>query len=198
MIQYAIASVPERHDNAVSLADRLAADLIVDHEHRGHVWTHREAWGRHLDRETDGALVVLEDDVRLCSDFDQHIQEEIDALGRDEILSLYMGRRSPTRDQAQLLFRTAAYTGAPLSTPHVFNALGLGIPFALIDDMLEYTEPMAGPWDEIVESWVKARDLRVRYSVPSHIDHLDLPTTLPRTAYQPRPQGRVAWSFCKA
>lgn len=196
-VQYAVVSVPERHENASRIASQLGADLLVDYSHSGHTETHLRAWAS-IDDTLDGFGVVLEDDVDLCGAFEKHVEMECAAARSGEILSLYMGRVGPTRAGAQTLYGGAVKNEVPLVVRRVFHAVGLAVPTWMIPDLISVCADGAGPWDERVEGWLRSRGYQCKYTLPSHVEHMDLPSTLPKTSRQPRPSGRVAHLFCRS
>lgn len=192
VIHFAVIADPKRREQSEALANRLAADLLVDREFRGHQWNHRRGWAT-TPRWADWAC-VLESDAILCPTFEQCLEREISQADDKQVLQLYSGTNYPR--QIQHRYRAAFTARQHLTTSRTWHAVGTAAPTTLIHGLLDATRGTTRPWDEAMGDHIQAIGWTVKATYPSHVDHEDGPSTLPPTTWQPRNKPRRAHHMC--
>lgn len=167
----------------------------------------RVTWDRHRDEWETGSRalaaydpfathhIVLQDDAVPVDDFRCHAAAAI-AQHPDSLISFYLGRSRPPHMQRRFIRATltADETGAAwLSDDRLHHGVGIALPVADIDPLLEWARIPNLPYDERIGTWYRAQRRRVMYTWPSLVDHADTDTLVTHHDGAERPPGRVAW-----
>jgi hypothetical protein len=167
--------------------------MSVDTGHLGAPSNHRMVWSVLSDLDTEWT-VVLEDDATPVPDFRAQLAAALDAAPAP-IVSAYLGRLRPPKFQALIgnALAEADSAGAHwiTSTTQLLHGVAVAIKTDLVPDLLANFRVM--PVDQAIGAWARSRDHRIAYTVPSLVDHADLPTLIQHADLKPRPPGRVAW-----
>lgn len=185
-VAYAVVGDIRRLNRAVLLRDELDARLALDMDEDSNT-NHDKAWNMY--HAGDDWLVVIEDDVELVPNFKKHVQDAIENLPEDGVLSLYTGYPRPERFAVSRAVAKARNTGASyLKHNSMLWGPAVAMPTAFIDEMLNYVSDSDWPYDERFSQWMIARGISAYYTMPSLVDHADIDSLLgrggvPRKAY---------------
>ena len=149
---------------------------------------------RHLSGLPTTWSVVLEDDAEPVDGFTEQLHEAL-LMSPSPIVSLYLGRRRPPHWQNRILgaIAEAANTESPwIVSTHLLHAVGYAIRTDLLPSLLSHES--SHPIDEHIGDWARRHGHTVAYTVPSLVDHADLPTIVEHRDGQPRRPGRRAWT----
>lgn len=189
----AIVAHEDRHDAAMTLADRVQASLIAmdTAELSLGFKNHVNAWrwlSEHNDREWS---VVLEDDALPVEDLNPQMLRALE-VAPSAVVSLYLGREYPRRTQERAALATAS-SECWITDDRLHHAVGVAIRTDRLPDLLADLPRLLEimPIDEAIGSWAKRQATLVSYTNPSLVDH---DWHLPSIA-SPRPDEgeRRAW-----
>lgn len=193
----------QRKQQALELADRArAAHVSFDNGDIGCDQNHQQAWRQLACTDTDWSI-VLEDDAVIDDNFTSHARAALTHAPRN-IVSFYLGTARPPHWQTRIsdaLDKAHANDAAWIVSTHLLHAVAVAIRAPLVPAMLEHVARRRYlPIDEAIGQW--ARTLRqstterpIAYTVPSLVDHSDLPTLAQHPDHQPRTQPRHAWQY---
>lgn len=181
---------------AKDLARRVRADFISFDSHGllGCEGNH-DAVQRHLLALGADWAVVLEDDAVPVGSFRDQLAAAISAVPAGcPVISLYVGRLRPPQFQDRIAAALDAADAAGacwLVGQSLLHGVGYAIHGDVLPDLIGFDSSL--PVDQHISRWVR-RHGRVAYTVPSLVDHADVPTVIDRHPDgAPRPRGRVAW-----
>lgn len=158
-----IMAHPERQKWAKELAQKLQAPIVYDRVNN--IWdTCRRAW---LSQVSVGAeyTLVLQDDSIVCSNFRERAEA---LLEEDLIYSFFAGHLLATR------IRHAVVRKKPyVESGQIFNEIALCMRTEHIEDMVKYCDDREATTDQEISKWARWRRLKIRYPIPSLVDHRD-------------------------
>lgn len=183
-----IMAHPERQEMAKALSQKLQAPIVYDRVNN--IWdTCRRAW---LSQVSVGAeyTLVLQDDAIVCNNFRERAEA---ALQEDLVYSFFAGHLLATR------IRHAVVRGKPfVESGQIFNEVALCMRTDRIEDMVKYCDERAATTDQEISKWARWRRLKIRYTVPSLVDHRDeVPSIFQRNYNRPawrRPRKAVKYA----
>jgi hypothetical protein len=176
------------HPDRSALVDELRAsldrDVEVHYDPEGppsgngdRVWrVARAAWELH-DPAADWH-VLIQDDALVCRDFLAGLERALDYVPLDATVCPYLGKGGAAGPSWERIADQAERMGASwvLSTRLMWG-VAICLPTALIPDMIERANSMAGvPDDMRVSGWTKRRHGEVWYTWPSLVDHRPVPS----------------------
>jgi len=183
-----------RHQQAHTLSDTVNADyLSVDDGTLGCEANHHDVQASLADLPTTWS-VVLEDDAEPMPGFIEQLHQAL-PMSPSPIVSFYLGRRRPPQWQNRILtaIGEAANTDSPwIVSTHLLHAVAYAIRTSLLPSLLAHES--THPIDEHIGDWARRHGNTVAYTVPSLVDHADLPTIVKHRDGQPRRPGRRAWT----
>jgi hypothetical protein len=136
--------------------------------------------------------VILEDDAQPVAQFTTQLSAAL-PMSPSPIVSLYLGRSRPPHWQSRIRHALAAITDESwLISTHLLHAVGYAIRTDLLPSLLSHSSTL--PSDQHISSWAKRFGHTIAYSVPSLIDHADMPTLVNHPDGAPRRKGRTAWT----
>lgn len=154
---------PSRADFIPYLRRKLG-DVPVLFDRKNNVWdTCRRAWLAH-DRKCEYA-VVIQDDAIICDGFKSKAKKLLTA---DMVYSFFAGSMLSNR------IATAHKKGiAHVDSDMIFNEIALCMPTKYIDEMVKYCDDRNSDTDHNIGNWARAKRIKIRYVIPSLIDHRD-------------------------
>lgn len=195
-INIAVVAHHARKQEALALAELVNADHVsMDMGTRGAGANHRDAWAWHTHHPGDWA-VTLEDDAVPCKDFRAELEKAL-AVAPTHLVNLYLGQKKPEKWQstiASALLRADKEKANWIVTKYNLHAVGIACHMPLIR-ALSYTLALYSvyPTDEAIALWCTRNAVDLAYTVPSLVDHADLPTLIDRIDGKAPGPGRVAW-----
>ncbi len=195
LIAVGIVAHESRIEHATKLATNTNATIInIDDGTLGCTRNHWETWNK-LTKHATNWSVVLEDDALPIPNFPHQLNNMLTHTPAP-ITGLYLGTSRPPQHQKWMTtaIRTAYKTGTCYTppAPALFHGVGTAIRTNLIPDMLAHIKTTLLPIDEAISSWARARGHQIVYSVPSIIDHADIPTLVQHRDNTPRTDQRRA------
>lgn len=194
VIHVGVVSDVRRADRGQALADQVRADLLTaDDGTLGCTGNHALMWGE-LARNPAEWNVVLEDDAEPVKGFRDQLAAAL-AVAPCPIVSLYLGTGYINDNRTAVLLGQAAQVGAQwLVGNAVLHAVALAVRGDLVPSLVAHALPAAGrqvatPIDRALATWARRNSLGVAYSIPSLVDHADVPSLV--TQYRRAP--RRAW-----
>lgn len=168
-MQIVIMAHPRRRAWALDLAEKLDAQVVFDR--KNNVWdTCRRSWlaeARQNPAEDDYVL-VLQDDAIVADNFRARAEAFIskhEADG-DFIFSFYAGSQLGNRIEA------ARRSGRDyVQAGFIFNEIALCMKNKHILSMVHYCDERDAQNDQQITRWAAAKHLKVRYSIPSIVNH---------------------------
>lgn len=193
MIALGIVAHTSRATAAHALARATAADyLSLDDGHLGCDANHQAVW-RHLAGLPSSWSVILEDDAAPVEGFRDQLAAAL-PMAPAPIVSCYLGRQRPLgwAAKAHAAVQAAEAAGAHwIVAARLLHAVAYALPTRLLGSLLEHQSRR--PVDEHISSWARRYGHTVAYTMPSLVDHSDLPTIVAHPDGAPRPPGRTAW-----
>lgn len=180
-----------REAQAVALADRLDARLVMDRTDQGALWGHTEAlrWAS----EQSERVVVMEDDALPVPGF-LELAEAWLARFDEELVSFYLGTGRPPQWQKpiQRALAYADFTGLDhITLPQLIH----GVCYSVPDVAALLSRLRKGPADfAIGAAWGRP----VIYPCASLVDHADGPSVERHPDGQRRTEIRRAWRLAEA
>lgn len=180
------------------LADQLtktvaALHISYDEGNIGANTNHLLVW-HNLAQQNTTWTVVLEDDAQPIPNFRHQLNAALDAAPAP-IVSLYLGRQRPPQHQQDIqeaLDKADANQAHWILAPQLYHAVAVAIRTALIPNMLTNMRPYL-PIDENIGAWARRSGHPIAYTVPSLVNHADIPTLIRHPDGAQREPGRVAW-----
>jgi hypothetical protein len=195
VVNIVIVAHTARTERVKELHDQIDADHIVwDDGTLGAGGNHRQAWQWHIENPSDIA-VVIEDDAIPCPHFRDQLVAVMDAAPTN-IVSLYLGRQRPTLWQDRIkaaLQRSDQSKACFITGQHLLHCVAIATtqPQAIHRALCCYSIHQP---DEALSIWTSHTGTNVAYTVPSLVDHADLPTLVTNRLLEPeRHPGRKAW-----
>lgn len=194
-----IVAHTQRRTYADQLFAQVGADFVsLDDDVRalGCDKNHAATWAELAALNTTDWCCVLEDDVKAVINFRGQLDKIMATPPPSPIVSLYLGRQRPPQFQARIgdaIDKAHANDACFVLADRLFSAQGVLLRTELVTDMLAGLKPYL-PIDEAISRWARRHHLKVAHTVPSIIEHLDLPTLVRHRDGRPRPPGRVAWT----
>jgi hypothetical protein len=186
---------PSREAFARRLAEQVSADVVmVDTDGLGCEANHR-ATQQALAEFRSTWAVVLEDDAVPVGDFRVYAEQAL-AMAPAPIVSFYLGKQRPPHWQKRIAaaLAEAETTGAHwIVGKQLLHAVGYAIRTDLLPSLLEHTSNL--PADAHIGSFARANSHPIAYTVPSLVNHMDIPTVTQHPDGQPRRKGRTAWAY---
>jgi hypothetical protein len=180
-LNIAIVADHRRKAEAVKLADLVDADHIsMDMGSKGAGANHRDAWNWHQHHLADWC-VTLEDDAVPCKDF-RHELEKALSVAPAHLVSLYLGKVRPEAWQSTIteaLLRADRAKANWLTARYALHGVGIACDGKIVR-ALTYALALYSvyPPDEALSLWCSRNDVQLAYSVPSLVDHADIPTLI--------------------
>ncbi|WP_141921843.1 Lsr2 family DNA-binding protein [Haloactinospora alba] len=183
-MSYAIRAHPDRADLVADLLARLGLDEThVVWDRWGDSWdTGRRAWQAH-DPDADWHLVI-EDDAIVSRDLLPAVEQTVETLPEQSVLSLYLGREG-SRGIAAAAERATTRGAAWVQAPHLVWGVAIAAPTASIPAMLDWCDRLEWPsrvYDTRLAAYYQHRAWPAWYPVPSWVDHGGAPSLLGRGA----------------
>lgn len=192
---YAIGVVAHtsRADQALKLADLVNADyLSTDNGTLGCAGNHK-AVQQHLAGLPTAWSVLLEDDAMPVDGLREQLDQSL-PMSPAPIMSLYLGRRYPTRWQNRIVNAIAsASTANWIISTHLLHAVGYAIRTDLIPSLLAHPDARPTP-DERITHWARRYGHLTAYAWPSLVDHADGPSATTHRGRAVTAPGRRAWA----
>lgn len=138
--------------------------------------------------------ICLEDDAEPVQDFRAQADAAL-LMSPSPIVSFYLGRKRPPHWQKRIgvaLKEAQAYDTNWIMSTYMLHAVGYAIKTELLPSLLKHDSTL--PADQHIGSWAKRYGHAISYTVPSLVDHLDIPTIVEHPDGQPRRPGRKAWT----
>lgn len=215
-VAIAIVAHKDRAKQVDRLVDWVDPDYVSwDDGTLGPAENHLRAW-ENLAEEDAEVCLVLEDDAVPVANFRSELSRVL-AVAPTDLVSLYLGKGRPPHWQPTLAkvfgsLDRRLYPNAPdpswLIADEVLHGVALAMKPSLIADMLPVvrrsTQPRRRhrlPVDEAIGAWARSAGIRVSYSLPSIVQHGDLPTLITEhtTGHSGdtgiRDQPRRAWAM---
>lgn len=188
-LSVAIMAHPSR---AVLVSDLLAkVDGPVVWDEAGHPWdTGRRAMLAHGNGTHH---LVLQDDAVVCRDLIPGLEKALAAVPMDVPISLYTGRKRPNGPLVARMVKEAERRKAPwLVLKKLLWGVGIVLPVPVIEAAVKRGDDQRiFSYDSRLQRFFLERQSDVWYSVPSLVEHRDVPSLFPnRTG-----TGRTAHSF---
>mgnify|MGYP000169679748 CR=1 FL=1 len=195
MITIGIVAHEQRRTIAEQLAATVNAHIVsIDNGTLGCDNNHKRVYSELAQSDTEW-VCVLEDDVVPVITFTGQLHK-IATVAPTNIVSLYAGRTRPPQFQARLgqaIHKAEENNCCFITADRLLSAQGVLIRTALIPDMLANLKRWL-PIDEAISRWAQRAHHLIAYTVPSIIEHRDLPTLIRHRDNKPRPPGRTAWT----
>lgn len=194
MISYAVVGHEARIVEATDLAHSIGAVITVDDGTAGADANHLKAWQATSAMDEPWAC-VLEDDAQPVHGFVDQATSALAAAPAD-VVSLYLGRYMPRRWQHRIpdALQQADLAGAHwITTGHMLHAVAVAMRTELRDDWIEWAHTSTLPIDDRIGAWCRSRNHLIAYTVPSLVEHSDMPTLIRHRDGKPRNQPRIAW-----
>ncbi len=169
-----IMAHPERKQWAEDLGKKLGAKVVYDRI--SNVWdTCRRSWLA-IDPEAEYGL-VLQDDAIICKDFLERAEA---LLQGDYLYSLFAGYLLTSR------IRRAEQRGEDfVESWSVFNEIALCMRTEHIRSMIKHCDDRDVDTDQEIGRWARLKRLKVRYPLPSLVDHRDSESIYKRVYKKP-------------
>lgn len=180
----AIMAHPDRAELVGILQARLDRPVPVHWDPEGppsgngdRVWRQARAAWEMADPAADFHLVI-QDDAFPCVDLLAGLELALDHVPADAVATPYLGKGGATPRRWGRMAEEAEQRGASfVVSGKVMWGVALILPVAMIPDMIERAETMAGvPDDMRVAGWAQRRHAEVWYTWPSLVDHQVVPS----------------------
>ncbi|MBF6138126.1 hypothetical protein IU501_34725 [Nocardia otitidiscaviarum] len=195
VVAFGVVAHHARRDAALTLAGGLDAMCSIDDGTLGAEANHRVVWTACAAERADW-VCVLEDDAQPVDDFPAQLAVAL-AVAPSPVVSLYLGTSMSAGLNERIrraLVRADRLDACWVISERMLHAVAICLRADLVRDMLTITRNERRPADQRFERWLRARGLRVAYSVPSLVDHADGPTLIAHPDRLPRRRQRKAWT----
>lgn len=203
MFSVGVVAHESRLLRAKQLSELVAADVIEvdDNSLRlGCEANHRRVWRSLSEQSTQPWLVVLEDDAQPVDDFRDQLSQAL-SVAPAPYVSLYLGKGFPRHWQQRIGETIEAATPTTCwatTSGWMLHAVGVAVRADLVPAMLTHLDRALGvPVDQAIGQHARNTNQRVAYTLPSLVDHADIPTIHTHQDGQPRTPGRKAWTAGK-
>lgn len=192
LIALGVVAHTSRTTQAKALAQQVQADFFsIDNGYLGCDQHHRQVQV-HLAALPSTWAVILEDDAEPVDDFRDQLESAL-LVAPSPIVSLYLGRKRPPHWQHRIGKALASADNANwLISTHLLHAVGYAIKTELLPSLLAFDSPL--PVDQHISRWARYYGHTIAYTLPSLVDHADLPTIVDHPDGEPRTAGRKAWT----
>ncbi len=178
-----------RRGQAICLAERLQAHLLIDEDNQGANWNHRRAleWAA----QQDCRVVVLEDDALPVKDFEVMVSEWCRRFP-DSLISFYLGTGRPPQYQIAIATKLVASDMARtdhITLPQLIHGVCYSVPS-------QHLERVLSRWNEGKAADYAIGDAcggQVIYPCYSLVDHADGQPVEKHHDNMPRIERRRAW-----
>lgn len=158
-----IMAHPERQKWAKELSQKLQAPIVYDRI--SNIWdTCRRAWLSQVSVGSEYTL-VLQDDAIVCSNFRERAEA---LLEEDLVYSFFAGHLLATRIR-HAINRKRSY----VESGQIFNEIALCMRTEHIEDMVRFCDEREATTDQEISKWARANRIKIRYPIPSLVDHRD-------------------------
>ena len=180
-----------REEAARQLERDVAADHVgFDDTGMGCRGNHTAVWRWHAEHPAAWA-VTLEDDARPVGEFRTQLTAAL-AVAPAPVVSLYLGTGYIDDRRTGATVQWAEKTDACwLLTGTVRSAVGLAISGDYVNELVAGLGHGSQAIDRAIGQWVRRRGLKVAYTMPSLVDHADIPSLVSRFRRAPRRAWRV-------
>jgi len=178
---------PERQKWAKELSQKLQAPIVYDRI--SNIWdTCRRAW---LSQVSVGAeyTFVLQDDAIVVDNFRERAEA---LLTEDKVYSFYAGHLLATR-----INRAETRNEDFVETGMIFNEVAICMRTEHIPAMVKYCDDREATTDQEIGRWARLKRLKIRYPIPSLVDHRDGESLFQRNYNRPawnRPRKAVKYA----
>lgn len=191
-----ITTHPARLEQATTLARTVGGTLITDTKQYGAPWCHDTALaeGIRMHGDTDGWLVILEDDAIPCNDWHTQIEAAL-TVAPTKIVSLYLGTNYPRRRQAAIQTILDSTDTHWITHHELRHAVGYAIHSNIAPQLHRAVTRLHGEADKRLSIASQQLWQPIGYTCPSLVDHRDdtpLITHTPDGTARPRTKPRVA------
>ena len=180
MVNIGVVADRRRGDVGLKLARQVEADhLSVDHGGLGCLGNHLTVWRWHAEHPSDWA-VVLEEDAQPVDDFREQLDAALQTAPAD-VVSLYWGSGyvDDPRNRVKVIDAQRQDVCWVLSCGRILHAVALAVRGDLVLLMTqELGRSSKKPPDRLLSRWARARRHDVAYSIPSLVDHADIPSLI--------------------
>lgn len=188
-VKYVVLGHPRRRDQAVWLASRLDAHLMMDYASRGANWSHRMAMEWAV--EQDGRVVVLEDDALPVDGFESLVESWLERFP-DALVSFYLGTGRPPQYQpkiAEKLIESDKTHSDYITLPRLIHGVCYSVPQGHVANVLKRWESHKPADYAVGDAWGGV----VVYPCWSLVDHQDGPSVERPWNNALRRERRQAW-----
>lgn len=175
---------PDRADSVDQLMSALDRPVPVHWDPAGppsgngdRVWSvARAGWMLH-DPNADFHL-LLQDDAMPCPDLLAGLEEALDHVPEESVVSLYLGKGGAVAHRWTRIGERADNRRASwVVSAKLMWGVAIILPTRMISDMIERADRMTGvPDDMRVSGWAQRRHIPVWYTWPSLVDHRAVPS----------------------
>src|SRR5690554_6709261 len=146
-IEYAIVGHHSRRESATKLARSLGAVLAMDEGGTGSIRNHDLAWRLAYDPAADW-VVVLEDDVILINNFEEHVQDALNNVPREGAVSFYTGTARPKPNIVRKAVAQGLERGCSwLRSNDLYWGPAVALPAHRVIPMLNFVQRVDRPYD---------------------------------------------------
>lgn len=176
-VRYVIVGHHKRGEMAVRLAEQLEAAVSMDYGQLGSNANHDRSWYWASTGKEDWSA-VLEDDIELTPNFHQHVLDAIQHVPTEGVLSLYTGYHQPAKMRVKLASDRAIRDGKSfLRSYSLYWGPAVVMPTNLVRQMLSgVTRYNQFEYDQRFTCWTRRDRVPVYYTVPSLVEHVDIPS----------------------
>jgi hypothetical protein len=194
VISCCVVGHADRIVEATDLARTLGAAVVMDDGTIGADANHLLAWAETARTETEWCA-VLEDDALPVAGFVEQAELALAAAPAD-VVSFYLGKGRPVRWQYLIpgaLEKADQGRAHWITTNHMLHAVAVAMRAPLRADWLAWADTSTLPIDDRLGAWCRSRRHSIAYTVPSLVEHSDLPTLVRHRDRRPRTKPRAAW-----
>lgn len=183
-ISASVMAHPEREPLVADLVAALGREVPVSWDREGpasgrgdRVWRNaRAAW--EMAEEGADFHLLLQDDAQPCADLLEGLEGALRYVPGDSLVSAYLGRGRNVPPRWERMTQQADRRGAAWIRSHVLMwGVAVVAPVALVPAMIEWCDRKAGmPDDMRVGRWFQRQKIDTRYTWPSLVDHLPVPS----------------------
>lgn len=150
--------------------------------------TARQAWEM-APPDSDWHL-VLQDDAWPCVDMLAGLEQALEHVPGDAVVSPYLGKGGITPPRFHTMAAQAERTGASwITSAKLLWGVAICLPTRLIPGMIERADRSTGVTDDMrIAGWAQSRHIPVLYTWPSLVDHRDVPSITKHRAKERRAQ----------
>lgn len=177
-VSYGVVGHWKRRDKAIEIAESLNAALAMDEGDAGSLPNHDLAWRLAYDPAADW-VVILEDDVILIDNFEEHVQDALNNVPREGAVSFYTGTAKPRPNIVRKAVAQGLERGCSwLRSNDLYWGPAVALPAHRVIPMLNFVQRVDRPYDSRIGYYLRANGLPCFYSLPSLVDHIDGPSLI--------------------